>query len=209
MDTIAESTFNKHLTIIFHEILPILTKADITYWVYGGIAVAGVTGKFLRENGDVDIYILANDFPKTERLLRELCEQHGSWDADRWELGYSMLKNTKRPKLNLYIQKTERLSVVPVYPLADGIDFRFVEPLVVSERALMREKKSIDGFDFYSPPDDIVRYLHRYFMIWKINHRDPQKIIASDSKSMIDACAIFTQKEIESLLTLGHKPKRA
>lgn len=205
MKTTAASTPNQHLSIIFSEVLPTLTKADIKYWTHGGVAIAGVVGKFLRENGDVDIYILASDFPKAERLLRELCEYHGSWDADHWELGYSMLKKTGRPKLNLYIQKTERLSVVPVYPHPDGVDFRFVEPLILSDRVLMRERRTVDGFEFYSPPDDIVKYLHTYFMKWKIEYRNPQKIIDPNSKSMIDARAILTDEEVKQLVELGNK----
>jgi len=81
-----EQKLNNHLSVVFEEILPSLTEAGIKYWVFGGVGVAGVVGKFIRENQDVDTYVLGDDFIKVEPILKKLCEKHGGWDADDWRM---------------------------------------------------------------------------------------------------------------------------
>ena len=53
---------NEHLRQIFEAIIPAIENADIAYWVYGGIAIAGLNGAYLRENPDVDIFVMSNDY---------------------------------------------------------------------------------------------------------------------------------------------------
>ena len=147
---------NEHLAIVFEEILPALTNAGIKYWVFGSVGIAGIVGKFLRENKDVDVYILNEDFSKAESILRQLVENHGDWDADGWVLSYSVMKKTKRPKLELSIKGAERFSSVPVYKVADGIEFRVIETFKLSNDALIQDQKSVISFQFFSPPEVIV-----------------------------------------------------
>ena len=41
---------NEHLGPVFEEVLPAISNAGIKYWVYGGVGVAGINGKYIREN---------------------------------------------------------------------------------------------------------------------------------------------------------------
>lgn len=49
---------NAHLAPVFESMMPVLTSDALRYWVYGGVGVAGVAGKFIRTNTDVDISCL-------------------------------------------------------------------------------------------------------------------------------------------------------
>ena len=44
-----------------------IERAGIPYWVYGGIAVAGIAGQFIRPSPtvDVDIFVFEEDFERT------------------------------------------------------------------------------------------------------------------------------------------------
>jgi len=191
---------NKHLAVIFEEILPALTNTGIKYWVFGGVGIAGIVGKFLRENKDVDVYILDDDFTKAESILRQLVENHGDWDADTWVLSYSMMKKTRRPKLELSIKGIERFSLVPVYKLADGVEFRVIETYKLPDKALVQELKSVNGFQFFSPPKEILLNLFRQLIERYITHYNKPKPIDENSKHLIDARAVFSKEEVDEYI---------
>jgi hypothetical protein len=195
-----ENKTNSHLTQIFSEVLPALTNANIKYWVFGGVGIAGIVGKFLRENQDVDVYVLEDDFSKTEKILRELVEKHGDWDADRWVLSYSMMKKTKRPKLELSIKGVERFSVVPVYKISDGIEFRVIDILKLSKDALVQEQKSVNGFQFYSPPKNVLLDILRRLIEIYISHYKKPELPKENSKHMIDSRAVFSKEELNNYM---------
>lgn len=195
-----ELKLNSHLAIVFEEILPALTEAGIKYWALGGVGVAGVVGKFIRENQDVDTYVLEDDFPKVEPILKKLCEKHGGWDADDWSLRYSMLKNNGRPKFDIYIKHIERFSVFPVYPISGGVEFRVIDSVKLSEQALVQELRTVDGFKFFSPPKEIIAQLLRSLAERYIKHYNKSKPIDENSKHIIDARAIFTREELDELI---------
>ncbi len=195
-----EQKLNQHLGIVFNEILPALTNAGIKYWVFGGIGVAGVVGKFIRENQDADTYVLEEDFPKVEPVLKKLCEEHGAWDADDWALSYSMMKGTKRPKFDVVIKNIERFSVFPVYKVSDGVEFRIIDTVKLTDQALVQEARIIDGFQFFSPPAEIIRQLLHSLAERYIKHYDKPKPIDENSKHLIDAKAIFTKEELDDLI---------
>lgn len=194
---IKDDRFNKHLAVVFDEILPALTGAGIKYWVMGGVGVAGVAGKFLRENQDVDVYVLHEDFPVVEETLKFLCENHGAWDGDEWSLVYSVLKTTKRWKLEIFIKGKEVFSVVPVYKTESGVDFRVPEKQTASFEALTEVGREIDGHVFISPPDEIILHRLRFLIERYIEHYDKPEPVRSDLRHLIDARALFPADQIE------------
>lgn len=195
-----EQKLNSHLEVIFNEVLPALNDARIKYYVFGGIGIAGITGKFLRENKDVDVYILEQDFTKAEKVLRELVEKHGDWDADGWVFSYSMMKKTKRPKIELSIKGTERFSIIPVYKVDDGIEFRVVEVFKLPNEALIQEQKSADGFNFFSPPNQVLLEMFRSLIERYIAHYNKPEPPKEDSRHIIDARAVFPKEEIDDYI---------
>lgn len=195
-----EQRLNQHLEVIFNEVLPALTESGIKHYVFGGVGVAGIAGKFLRENKDVDVYVLDSDFAKAEAVLRQLVEQHGDWDADGWVLSYSMMKKTKRPKLELSIKGMERFSVVPVYKVADGIEFRVVEIFKLPDEALTQELKVIGGFNFFSPPNEVLLAIFRSLIERYITHYNKPEPPKEDSRHMIDARAVFPKEELDDYI---------
>src|SRR4030042_4392151 len=106
-------TINEHLAPIFKFLLPRLENAGIDYWVYGGVAVAAYAGKFIRPNRDVDIFVRQEDFNKVKLVLEEFCSEQENVNFK--ECNLLNRGNYSRPKLEVKIDKVERLSVVPVY----------------------------------------------------------------------------------------------
>ena|ERR1700741_1910188 len=50
---------NEHLAPIFSVVLPELHRSGSKYWVYGGVAIAGIKGNFLRPNPDVALQFIS------------------------------------------------------------------------------------------------------------------------------------------------------
>ena len=195
-----QQKLNQHLIPIFEEVLPALANAGIKYWVFGGIGIAGIVGKFLRENKDVDVYVQEEDFLKAEPVLKRLCEEHGSWDADGWDLRYSMLKNNGRPKFDIFIKKVEHFSLVPVYKIEDGVEFRVLETFRLPNDALTQDLKTVDGFQFFSPPKDVLLALFRSLIERYIIHYNKPTPIDENSKHLIDARAVFSKEEVDEYI---------
>ncbi len=195
-----EQQLNEHLAVIFNEVLPALTEAGIEYFVFGGIGNAGLVGKFLRENQDVDVYVEEKEFSKVEPVLKRLCEKHGGWDADHWAMRYSVLKHNKRPKLDIYINDVERFSVVPVYPVSDGVEFRVIEVFTLPKEALVQEERNINGYQFFSPPKEVLLIMFRALIERYIAHYNKPKPIDDGSKHLIDARAVFSEEEVEEYI---------
>jgi len=185
--------FNQRLAVIFEEILPAFVRSGIKYWVFGGVGIAGVVGKFIRENQDVDVYVLDEDKERVENLLKKLCEIHGSWDGDKWSLSYSILKTAQRWKFDICIKGIKKFSVTPVYKVDGGIEFRAVEVKKLSNQALTQELREIDGYQFFSPPKSIIIQL-----LWFLAERYIQ-LFKENSKHLIDARALLTREEVEEL----------
>jgi hypothetical protein len=183
---------NQHLTTIFNEVLPIFTTEGIKYFVFGGIGIAGIVGTFFRENEDVDIYVSDTDFSKVESILKALCAEHGAWDADGWSLNYSQLKKTQRPKLDLCIKGKECLSVAPVYERDEAVEFRALDIFTLPKEALIQVQRSVGGFDFFSPPDDILKTLLRNILESYIGR---QKSLEECEKYLLDATMVLSQEE--------------
>ncbi len=199
---------NEHLGPVFEEVLPAISNAGIKYWVYGGVAVAGVHGKYIRENQDIDIYVQEEDFWKLEPILKDLVEKHGDWDGDRWSLTYSMLKRHKRPKFALNIKKVQRFEVVPVYRTPGGIEFRTSDPTILSEDAFIQEEKYLDGQKFFSAPESVVKKLLRDMAEVRIkNYNETEHIKESYKyyKFILDMRTLFPEDVVRDVIERFNK----
>jgi len=174
---------NNHLKPVFDILLPELEKNDINYWVYGGVAVAAFKGKFFRKNADVDVFVKKNDFEKAKRILDDL------------SLPALTLKDCQpltregydRPKLNIKINRRERMSIVPVYFKDDIAKLIFENGVKVYPVSILsRVKRSISGYNFFTPPNDVVKKIF-------IDSLDSKR---SNKKVVKDAFAILTSEEV-------------
>ncbi len=188
-----ELEHNEHLALIFQEVLPALTSGGVEYFVFGGVAIAGVTGEFFRKNEDVDVYVVEEDFSKTESILRALCQEHGDWDADGWTLSYSQLKTTRRPKLDLSIKGVQLFSVVPVYKTPQGVEFRVLQVFMLPENALTQTARLVDGFQFFSPPDEVLFTLLRNLIQ---NYKERGKPVEEYAKHLLDAKMVLPDEKL-------------
>ena len=187
METIYK--LNLKLTPVFREILPTITGLGLRYWVYGGIGMAGVAGRIIREdNGDVDVYVLEKDFDPIKKTLHELCVGKNGWKDDLRPVNIH-----GRPKLNIYINGDEIFSMVPVYQTDKGVEFRAITKVVLPQvEALTQELRELEDYEFYSPPAIVIKTIFRSF----ISER-PEKL-KDGSKHWRDAKAVFTEEEFRA-----------
>src|SRR5829696_1843077 len=109
---------NEHLKCVFEIVLPAVEQAGIRYWVYGGVAVAGIKGKFMRPNPDVDLFVMEHDYEKIVEIISEFESAFGWRPKDD--------DSEKRKKRDWFPSGRDEdiLSVVPVF--SDGDQIRFV-----------------------------------------------------------------------------------
>jgi len=175
---------NKHLEPVFNVLLLGLEKAEIDYWVYGGISIAALVGKFIRTNKDVDIFVKETDYQKVKSILEDLCSKN-----NYSPISCTPLKKTKRPKLDIKINKEERLSVVSIYLKNNSVEFRFWKgPEKYPHEILEKVKRNISGYRFFTPQNE---YIKKLFINYLRSRRD--KI--NKEKLQIDARAILTKNE--------------
>lgn len=191
---------NEHLAVVFNEILPILTRENIKYWVYGGVGIAGIVKKFFRANEDVDIYVLNNNFGKVGNILKDLCKKHGGLDGDDWALRYSITKKTRRPKWDLLVKGNELFSAIPVYATKKGVEFRVYNPFLLPEEALSQKSRKVGEFKFYSPSADVILYLFRILLEQYIASHEDRGPINKKWKYLIDAKMVLPQKEVRQFI---------
>ncbi len=182
--------FNPDLAVVFKEILPAIHDAGFKYWVFGGIGMAGVAGKVIREdNDDIDVYVIEKDYLAIGKVLDSLFGARGGW-----KVVPRKLNEHGRPKLYIYIKEKELFSMVPVYEIEGGIEYRAKTKVVLSrDQALTEEVREIGGYTFFSPHEDVIKSIFRSFIIER-----PDKL-AVGSKHWYDAKAVFTDKEFKEL----------
>jgi hypothetical protein len=178
---------NEHLAPVFELILPELECAGIGYWVYGGIGVAACAGEFMRNNGDVDIFIREAGFDRVRALLLNICGRA------RFEVKYKRLRSNRRPKLEV-IEGREILSVVPVYVKDNMVEFRFSGGTVEYPRQMLRRvERRISNYRFFTPPDEYIARLFKTYLAKR------PRVKARD-KVRIDAKAILAPGEFQELM---------
>lgn len=180
---------NKHLSGVFAAILPAFDQACLQYWVYGGVGIAGLKGKFIRPNDDVDIYVMSADFEDARQLLWDLCERNKVWKFKEKAPLHG------RPKVELWRDGKELLSMVPVYETDKGVELRLRTPVLLPrEHAFTQEPRQIGGYSFFSPPESILKRILRSILI-------EQRNLLTDPKSWrrVDAMAIFSTEELTEI----------
>jgi hypothetical protein len=177
---------NRHLKPVFEVLLRGIEDAEIQYWVYGGIAIAAVAGKFIRKNKDVDIFVKESAFENVRPVLHGLCDRNS----------FKLIRRTRRlrPKLEVEIDERERLSVVPVYLQDDGVEFRFPRGLKEKHpsQILERVERDISGYRFFTPPNDCIRNLFRNYLASRSDKQNKSAV-------RIDAKAILPPDEYDQL----------
>jgi len=180
---------NKYLEPVFNILLPGLEKADIDYWVYGGIAVATFATKFIRDNPDVDIFIRDKEFSKARSILEDICNKQS--DINLKECNLLKRGNYSRPKLEAKIDRVERLSVVPVYLRDDSAVLVFGNGVKeFSVRILEKVERSLSGYRFFTPPNTYVKEIFLNCFRSKKNWKEREDIKK-------DAKVILSSREFE------------
>ncbi len=183
---------NKHLESVFNILLPGLEKAEIDYWVFAGVGIAGCVGSFVRRNKDVDIFVKANDFKKAVLILEELCNKQDNLVFK--ERGVLKKEHYERPvwEVTDITIKDEIFSIVPAYVEGNAVKLVFGNGVKnCPDTTLEKVERNVSGYRFFTPPckdiKEIFLYCFRHRNNWKIRD-DVRK----------DAKAIFSSEEFEN-----------
>ena len=183
---------NEHLEPVFRIFLTGLEESGIDYWVYGGIAVAALTGKFIRKNGnrDVDIFVKETEIDNARSILESRCyDQDLIWNECRplEKDGFS------RRKLEVRKNQSQKdiLSIVPFFLGTNEVVLVFRNgvkkyPLDI----LKRVKREISGNVFYTPPNLYIRKIFKDTFQGKKNWKNRSEIIE-------DARVVLTHEEFK------------
>lgn len=178
---------NDHLRIIFETILPSLENTGINYWVYGGVAIAGLKGEWLRPNDDVDVFVFEKDFEKISRILSDLAKQHS------WKFYIDEKIVPSRPKCELFFKDGENdfLSVVPVFETEKGIKFLLPHNIekIFPKDILERESRTVGEFNFFTPKREVIKELFACLL------KDLGKNLVKFEKYKKDAEFLLNQEE--------------
>jgi hypothetical protein len=176
---------NDHLNSIFETILPALEKAGISYWVYGGVAIAGIKGEFVRNNNkDVDVFVLNENYVRTIELVENL------ETSLNWEHKDARLLKGKRPKREWFLigNRHDIFSVIPVYKVGDKVQFVYQTDLT-PKSSLTQERRTINEYTFVTPSVEFIKELFMH----KINGGNLTK--ERQRKCRMDAEVILTEDE--------------
>ncbi|HCU48006.1 TPA: hypothetical protein DIC39_03035 [Patescibacteria group bacterium] len=145
---------NVHLNPVFEVILPAIEKEKISYWVYGGVAIAAIKGNFIRENTDVDIFVYDEDYIKVINLVEIIGGNLGWTYKDRQPLKGVRHKREFFPDH----EKHDIFSVIPVYKFNGKIKFVYDKDIIL-ENILTQEKRTIENHSFFTPSAAFLREL--------------------------------------------------
>jgi hypothetical protein len=99
-----------------------------------------------------------------------------------------------RPKTDLLLNGVERLSLVPVYKMTQGVEFRKVTTTILLLEALAQTVRRIEAVRFVTPPDEVVRKMLVSFFRERLEMgRDPR------SRRWVDLEHPLTEEERGSL----------
>jgi len=172
---------NEHLKIVFNQILPTITDSGILYWVYGGVGYATFAGEFYRGNKDVDLFVLEEDFESVQKIIEDFSALNNG------KVCISFLPSG-RPKIDVFINGKETLSVMPVYKTDTGIVFKSHEgektyPLEV----LAQEKRILGTYEFFTPKDEFIKSLFIDYLESKKGKYPDKKKRVEDAKRLLTA----------------------
>jgi hypothetical protein len=167
---------NEHLNPIFEILLPAIENANYQYWVFGGVAIAGIKGRFIRDNEDVDIFVLDENYLPTRDIVTSLAEDL-SWE---WKDGEEV---RGRPKRDFKPPGSSKsiFSVMPAYK--EGSRVKLIFPASADkyflESELGRQKRNIGHHTFFTPSQAVIRDLFTHNLLYLIKHK---KILTDESR---------------------------
>jgi len=189
---------NPHLTPVFQDILPSLDQAGVSYWVYGGIAVAGIKGEFIRSNNDVDLFVLEQNYQAAIHVIDPLSKELG------WTVKDTNFNN--RPKREFFGQGNHQdlLSIMPVFQKEQNIVVVFqTSRKSFPAKTLYREQRSIGSYRFTTPSIAIMKelFLHNLdYLIRSKKFRDRKEL---RDKYEADAKVILSEEERNAFWSEG------
>jgi hypothetical protein len=145
---------NEHLTPVFEVVLPAIEHAGIPYWVYGGVAIAGINGEFVRANTDVDLFVVDEDYEAARDSIELLGKELGWTPRDT-----NFRARPKREWFELGNDK-DLLSIMPVYK-GDG-RVRIVFQTSTNDypiSVLTQRQRRLGPFVFPTPDNSYIKDL--------------------------------------------------
>ncbi|MFA7286732.1 MAG: hypothetical protein WC052_03685 [Patescibacteria group bacterium] len=143
---------NEHLRPIFETVLPAIEAADIEYWVFGGIAIAGLEGRFVRKNNDVDIVVYREKYRGALDAI----------EASRDKTWTYKDTNFARPKREFFVpdRKEDILSIMPIYRNGATVTIQFQK----SKKNFPTDtwgyqKRVIGSYSFFTPTQNALNEL--------------------------------------------------
>jgi len=145
---------NEHLTPIFEAVIPAIENAGISYWVYGGIAIAGINGEFVRVNTDVDLIVLNEQYQAAIDLIEPLGRKLG------WTFQDTNFRNRPKREWFEYGNDKDLLSIMPVYKNDGSVRIIFQ----TSENdypisLLTQQQRTIGTYVFFTPDKSYIKDL--------------------------------------------------
>lgn len=181
-----ENIKNEHLKPVFEEIIPAITSLGIKYWVYGGVAIASIKGKFYRNNADVDIFVQEKDFEAVSQLVR-------NYTSKKENLNAILTVENGRPKIEIKHKgsRYDWFSAVPVYVVGDEVEFKFKEKNKLMNHEVLTEViRKIDNYTFVTPSDLHIKELFKHYLKTK-RLMEKNKIDAENFLDINDLQEIF------------------
>jgi hypothetical protein len=184
----SKQTLNDHLNPVFGFLLPALERAGIDYWVFGGVAVAGCIGQFIRFNKDVDVMVKRDDYETAERILRAISNDMG--------FALRVLEPTqpgRRGKFEIYIDGQERMSVMPILVDDDGVILQFGRKQHRYPReAFEKTPALVQGAEFFTPTRNGIRLIFHDHLRSRSDKKTRPSIVE-------DARVLLTEAEAQAL----------
>jgi hypothetical protein len=181
---------NEHLAPIFRMVLPELDRCGFKYWVYGGVAIAGIKGEFLRHNPDVDLFVMEDHYDKIVQTIAGFESRFG------WRHEDDDVERRKKRDWFAPDQKEDVLSVVPVFHAEDRVRFIFGSNSYTPQNVLSSEIRTIAGFSFNTPGTALIKEL-----FLRKAHSGPYLLDSRITKMKIDAKVIMDGEEYENFCT--------
>lgn len=182
---------NEHLESIFELLLPKLVEAGVDYWVFGGVSVAGMFGRFHRYNKDVDIFVKNADFRSTCSIVEALCQKSKHCPPD---------PETARPKFEVFDSNgKEVFSIIPIYPEDYSVILRYPSQYGGNQEfpidLLEREERNVSGYRFFTSRNKYVKEL----FIKHMKTRPEKRLMMRSETFRKDAELLLTPLEIKEI----------
>lgn len=171
---------------MFKSVLPVLTEAGICYWVYGGVAIAGINGAYLRPNPDVDVFVVNDDYDEARELVAGL-EKDLNWDHQD-----TQQRERRKREWRVTGNRHDIFSLVPVFRDGDRIRFVFKRDFIPNT-VLTSVTRRIGNHRFTTPSTEFIKEL----FICKVNSGNLSR--ERRKKLKVDAKAIMNNDEYRGL----------